>query len=249
MGIIGRSVQSCGSCLKIHMVEMKLNISLLFFSFSCFLDLHHLRLPIWLCPAVPCQVSCHQVDNTRASSPACQPLPLPARPAGCKPRKLSRWPRHHKSTTWKNTQLSHTYFFFSLDQNVSQAWVLHRADWKLERDLHPVWHCPQAFICAQVSLTTQMRSSSYSLYSTQQTALWSALCGLLRWRLNMISFQGKRFVFSAPLAQRATLFLSSYPTLTPHSRFWVTWSIVAQTSGAGFFFSFYFFWVKARNIV
>lgn len=70
----------------------------------------------------------------------------------------------------------------------------------------------------------------------QQTGLRSALCGLLRWSLNMISFQGKRFVFSARLAQRATLFLSPYPTLTPHSRFLVTWLTGAQTSGAFFIF-------------
>lgn len=70
----------------------------------------------------------------------------------------------------------------------------------------------------------------------QQTGLRSALCGLLRWSLNMISFQGKRFVFSARLTQRATLFLSPYPTLTPHSRFWVTWLTGAQTSGAFFIF-------------
>lgn len=96
-------------------------------------------------------------------------------------------------------------------------------------------------VAAQISCSS---SSSSSLCSAQQTGLRSALCGLLRWSLNMISFQGKRFVFSARLAQRAALFLSPYPTLTPHSRFWVTWPTGAQTSAA-----FLFFWPTARNIV
>lgn len=50
-------------------------------------------------------------------------------------------------------------------------------------------------------------------------------------------FPGEMVCFLCPAsAQRATLFLSSYPTLTPHSRFWVTWPIRAQNSQATFFF-------------
>lgn len=62
----------------------------------------------------------------------------------------------------------------------------------------------------------------------------------------MISFQGKRFVFSALLAQRATLFLSPYPTLTPHSRFWVTWAD-RGSEFRGFFFFLNIFLIDSQE--
>lgn len=43
--------------------------------------------------------------------PACLPAHQPVRPAGCQPRKQSRWPSHRKSTMWKNTRLSRIFFF------------------------------------------------------------------------------------------------------------------------------------------
>lgn len=198
--------------------------------------------------AVPDSVPRPLVDN--ASANTLQPVSPPercsaCRPAGCQPRKESRWPYYHQSMCGKNTTQSHI-----LSRTKEYCWLVcyivfsERLIWSIS-DLLPVWHCPKVCLCVCVGVAAQMHSSSSSPCSKQQTGLWSALCGLLRWSLNMISFQGKRFVFPARLAQRATLFLSPYPTLTPHSRFWVTWPTGTQTSGAFFFF----FWLTARNIV